>query len=199
MLVRHVRFSTLGGFAKGRFLVLHLNSGVLVVWALSSYPSILHCFLKIRQAFPCSSSQYRGFFICPLKKWTFSTLNRCAPSFRTTPVFLPPLKPTSFLYKSNRCSRGRQDAIDFVTIALPSLRSLRHLHRRVSSLCYVTRFADENNSSPSAHLYCSSSAALIGSPPCGSNYVCESADSVYMMTENSRYILFQTSQTKNGR
>ena len=110
-----------------------------------------------------------------------------------------PLKPTSFLYKSNRCSRGRQDAIDFVTIALPSLRSLRHLHRRVSSLCYVTRFADENNSSPSAHLYCSSSAALIGSPPCGSNYVCESADSVYMMTENSRYILFQTSQTKNGR
>ena len=50
-----------------------------------------------------------------------------------------PLKLTSFLYKSYRRSRGRQDAIDFVTIALPSLRSLRHLHRKVSFTCYVTR------------------------------------------------------------
>ena len=50
-----------------------------------------------------------------------------------------PLKLTSFLYKSYRRSRGRQDAIDFVTIALPSLRSLRHLHRKVSSPCYITR------------------------------------------------------------
>ena len=50
-----------------------------------------------------------------------------------------PLKPMSLLYKSNRRSRGRQDAIDFVTIALPSLRSLRHLHRKVSSPCYITR------------------------------------------------------------
>ena len=174
MLVRHVRFSTLGGFAKGRFLVLHLNSGVLVVWALSRYPSILHCFLKIRQAFPCSSSQYRGFFICPLKKWTFSTLNRCAPSFRTTPVFLPPLKPTSFLYKSNRCSRGRQDAIDFVTIALPSLRSLRCSHRKVSFTYYATSPAWRlRNRMPRILVQLIELRRSLFSPPCGSCSVCE--------------------------
>ena len=52
-----------------------------------------------------------------------------------------PLKLTSILYKSNRHSRGRQDAINFVAIALPSLRSLRHSHRRVSFTYYATSSA----------------------------------------------------------
>ena len=51
----------------------------------------------------------------------------------------PTTQLRTILYKSTRRSRGRQDAIDFVAIALPSLRSLRHSHRRVSSSCYVTR------------------------------------------------------------
>ena len=52
-----------------------------------------------------------------------------------------PLKLMSFLYKSTHRSRGRQDAIDFVTIALPSLRSLRHSHKRVSFSTYATSSA----------------------------------------------------------
>ena len=35
----------------------------------------------------------------------------------------------AILYKIIHRSRGRQDAIDFVTIAIPSLRSLRHSHK----------------------------------------------------------------------
>ena len=39
----------------------------------------------------------------------------------------------------DRVTGGQRDAIDFVTIAIPSLRSLRHAHRQVSFTYYVTR------------------------------------------------------------
>ena len=69
-----------------------------------------------------------------------------------------PLKLTSFLYKSYRRSRGRQDAIDFVTIALPSLRSLRHLHRKVSFTCYATSPAWRYATECHAFSYCAHKA-----------------------------------------
>ena len=123
-----------------------------------------------------------------------------------------PLKLTSFPYKINRRSRGRQDAIDFVTIALPSLRSLRNSHRRVSSSCYITspawrlrnrmprilvlrtqgsrRGAQRTKANNCNNLrleqwgLCATSSALICSPPCGSSSVFEWADSVYQYALN---------------
>ena len=94
------------------------------------------------------------------KSWAFETLNRNAPSFRSAPVFLPPLYKSfafnalnatfpfpqvfslsPFPLKGNPRwprSGGQLNAIDFVTIAIPSLRSLRSRHNLRHFSYYAT-------------------------------------------------------------
>ncbi len=56
------------------------------------------------------------------KSFAFETLNRNAPSFRSVPVFLPPLVWSTFSTKLS-VARGEDR---------------RHSHRKVSSPCYAT-------------------------------------------------------------
>ena len=78
------------------------------------------------------------FGVCAMQSASFA-LATTRPPDGLLNASRPTTQLRTILYKSTRRSRGRQDAIDFVAIALPSLRSLRHSHRKVSSSCYVTR------------------------------------------------------------
>ena len=77
-------------------------------------------------------------------------------------------------------SGGQLDAIDFVTIAIPSLRSLRSRHNLRHFSYYATSLCAP---APQQHgaVACTLRQVLrsIRSPPCGSNSVFEIAHTVY--------------------
>ena len=101
--------------------------------------------------------RYVHFGVCAAQSASFA-LATTRPPDGLLNASRPTTQLRTILYKIIRRSRGRQDAIDFVTIALPSLRSLRHSHRRVSSSCYATSPAWRYATECHAFSYCAHKA-----------------------------------------
>ena len=116
--------------------------------------------------------RYVHFGVCEAQSASFA-LATTRPPDGLLNASRPTTQLRTILYKSTRRSRGRQDAIDFVTIALPSLRSLRHSHRRVPFSTYVTR--SRAKTIPTRPFTCTIRQVRhsLGSPPCGSCSVFE--------------------------
>ena len=117
--------------------------------------------------------RYVHFGVCAPQSASFALTTTHSPD-----VLLNASRPTTqlrtILYKFIRRSRGRQDAIDFVTIALPSLRSLRCSHRKVSFTYYATSPAWRlRNRMPRILVQLIELRRSLFSPPCGSCSVCE--------------------------
>ncbi len=130
--------------------------------------------------------------------------NRRVLQIEVPPLSLSGFSPTTqlgaFLYYSNRCSRGRQDAIDFVAIA-SSLRATNGRRavgntNRLKAVPLRLRggFATECH----AFSYKPSSSALIGSPPCGSCSVYERAHTVNKYASNECPLEVRSARRADG-
>ena len=74
-----------------------------------------------------TTSPFLTCFVLPLQEFVGMYSNLDVPPLSGHAGISPTTQMGAILYKIIHRSRGRQDAIDFVTIAIPSLRSLQVL------------------------------------------------------------------------
>ena len=111
----------------------------------------------------------RGMFFL-YKSLTACTLNNTSP----LPFGLSPIAQTCVISLSNYTSFARGEVGTHIDRGISLLMPLRFVRQAVAN-------------GRRSRLYCPSSSALIGSPPCGSCSVCELAHSVYKYASNERF------------